>query len=98
MQLTDKNKNSMERQLTEIIEKYLEGNYLVGGENKTKMISEILVLFNVSNCNCDEDKQLDEESYKIEHLVNDTYQVIGETSGTVWKQGTLDECNEWVML
>ena len=38
----------MERQLTEIIEKYLEGNYLVGGENKTKMISEILVLFNVS--------------------------------------------------
>lgn len=38
----------MERQLTEIIEKYLEGNYLVGGEKKTKMISEILVLFSVS--------------------------------------------------
>lgn len=38
----------MERQLTEIVEKYLEGNYLVGSENKAKMISEILVLFNVS--------------------------------------------------
>ena len=42
------NKNSMERQLTGIIEKYLEGNYLIGSENKTKMISDILVLFNVS--------------------------------------------------
>lgn len=41
----ENNKNSMERQLTEIVEKYLEGNYLVGSENKAKMISEILLLF-----------------------------------------------------
>ena len=34
----------MERQLTEIVEKYLEGNYLVGSENKAKMISEIFLL------------------------------------------------------
>lgn len=40
-------KKSMERQLKEIIEKYLEGNYLVGIENKAKMISDILALFNV---------------------------------------------------
>ena len=39
----------MERQITEIVEKYLEGNYLVGSENKAKMISDILVLFNVRN-------------------------------------------------
>lgn len=45
----------------------------------------------------DQNKE-DEESYRIENLINDTYQVIGETSGTVWKQGTLEECNEWVML
>lgn len=38
----------MKRQLIEIIEKHLEGNYLVGRENKAKIISEILVLFNVS--------------------------------------------------
>jgi len=28
--------------LTEIVEKHLEGNYLVGRENKDKMISEIM--------------------------------------------------------
>lgn len=38
----------MERQLTEIVEKHLEGNYLVGSENKAKMISEILALFSVN--------------------------------------------------
>lgn len=43
----DKNKRIMEQQLTEIVEKYLEGNYLVGNENKSKMINDILVLFNV---------------------------------------------------
>jgi len=44
----DKNKRIMEQQLTEIVEKHLEGNYLVGNDNKAKMISDILVLFNVS--------------------------------------------------
>lgn len=39
----DKNKERMEQQLTEIVEKYLKGNYLFGRENKAKMISEILV-------------------------------------------------------
>lgn len=88
----------MERQLTEILEKHLKGNYFVGSEKKAKMISEILVLFNVSNCNCDEEKQLNEEIYKIEHLINNTYQVVSETSGTVWKQGTMEECNDWIMF
>ena len=36
----------MERELTEIVEKYLEGNYLVGSDNKAKMISDLLFLFN----------------------------------------------------
>jgi hypothetical protein len=43
-------------------------------------------------------KMDEEESYKIEHLINDTYQVIGETTGTIWKQGTLEECSDWMML
>jgi len=38
----------MKRQITEVIEKHLEGNYLVGSENKVKMINEILILFNDS--------------------------------------------------
>lgn len=90
----------MKEQIIKIIESKAQGKYhLEIDESDLEIIAnEILDLFSVSNCNCDEDKQLDEESYKIEHLVNDTYQVIGETSGTVWKQGTLEECNEWVML
>ena len=82
---------------TEIIE-ILQKKYPEYCMQHIDTADEILRLFSVSNCNCDEDKQLDEESYKIEHLVNNTYQVIGENSGTVWKQGTLEECNEWVML
>lgn len=34
--------------LTEILEKHLEGNYLVSSEDKAKMISDILILFNFS--------------------------------------------------
>ncbi len=37
----------MER-IEKIINKYTEGNYLLSGENKQKMISEILNLFPVS--------------------------------------------------
>lgn len=62
-----------------------------------KVADEIRLLFDVDNCNCDEIKQLSEESCKIEHLINDTYQVVGEPSGTVWKQGSLEECNEYLM-
>ena len=51
----------------------------------------------VVNCNCDESKQLEEE-FEINHLINDTYQVVGKDSNTVWRQGTMEECNEWVML
>lgn len=50
-----------------------------------------------NNCNCDEDSQ-SEEDYEVVHLSNSTYQVIGKSSKTVWKQGTLEECNDWVML
>ena len=56
-----------------------------------------LILYGVVNCNCDESKQLEEE-FKIKHLINDTYQVVGKESSTVWKQGTMEECNDWVML
>ena len=56
-----------------------------------------LNLSGVVKCNCDESEQLEEE-FEIHHLINDTYQVIGKDSNTVWKQGTLDDCNEFVML
>tara|TARA_R110000744_G_scaffold319826_1_gene426075 strand:- start:62 stop:361 length:300 start_codon:yes stop_codon:yes gene_type:complete len=56
-----------------------------------------LILNSVVNCNCDESKQLEEE-FEIKHLINDTYQVVGKESNTIWKQGTMEECNEWVML
>ena len=58
---------------------------------------EQLTLTEVVNCNCDESKQLEEE-FEIKHLINDTYQVVGKESNTVWKQGTMEECNDWVML
>ena len=58
---------------------------------------EQLRLHNVSNCNCDKENQPEEE-YDIQHLINDTYQVVGKETGTVWKQGTMEECNDWVML
>ena len=56
-----------------------------------------LTLTDVVNCNCDESKHLEEE-FEINHLINDTYQVVGKDSSTVWKQGTMEECNDWVML
>ena len=58
---------------------------------------EQLTLTDVGYCNCDESKQL-EEDFEIKHLINDTYQVVGKESNTIWKQGTMDECNDWVML
>ncbi|TXD45897.1 hypothetical protein [Polaribacter sp. IC073] len=58
---------------------------------------QLFDLYVVVKCNCDESKQLEEE-FEIHHLINDTYQVIGKDSNTVWKQGTLEDCNEWVML
>jgi DNA mismatch repair ATPase MutS len=66
-------------------------------EKFKKRIEELLTLTDVVNCNCDESKQLEEE-FEIKHLINDTYQVVGKESNTVWKQGTMEECNEWVML
>lgn len=56
-----------------------------------------LTLTDVGYCNCDESKQLEEE-FEIKHLINDTYQVVGKDSNTIWKQGTMEECNDWVML
>jgi len=56
-----------------------------------------LILSGVVKCNCDESEQLEEE-FEIHHLINDTYQVVGKDSNTVWKQGTLEDCNEFVML
>jgi len=58
---------------------------------------EQLTIPAVSNCNCDKENQPEEE-YDIQHLINDTYQVVGRKTGTVWKQGTMEECNDWVML
>jgi hypothetical protein len=63
---------------------------------QTEMEQE-LTLTDVVDCNCDESKQLEEE-FEINHLINDTYQVVGKDSSTVWKQGTMEECNDWVML
>ena len=62
-----------------------------------RALAEQLTLTEVVNCNCDESKQLEEE-FEIKHLINDTYQVVGKESNTVWKQGTMEECNDWVML
>ncbi len=62
-----------------------------------KYQAEQLTLTDVVNCNFDESKQLEEE-FEINHLINDTYQVVGKDSSTVWKQGTMEECNDWVML
>ena len=89
----------------ELLMEYMEQNqYFIGNdilakynELLQKEKKEQLTLTDVVNCNCDESKQLEEE-FEINHLINDTYQVVGKDSSTVWKQGTMEECNDWVML
>ena len=80
-----------------------ERDYGYDMANEKHYVSELielvknLSLSGVVDCNCDESKQLEEE-FEISHLINDTYQVVGKDSNTVWKQGTMEECNDWVML
>jgi len=64
-----------------------------------KLRSEIkqLTLTSVVKCNCDKDITED-LYYDVVHLINDTYQVVGRQTQTVWKQGTMEECNDWVQL
>ena len=81
-------KQEIDRILTEY---NLERMSFDGAHNK------LFDLYVVVKCNCDESKQLEEE-FEIHHLINDTYQVVGKDSNTVWKQGTLEDCNEFVML
>jgi hypothetical protein len=45
---SDLNKNSME-ELKKIIERYTEGNYLIGSAEREEMANELWHLFNVSN-------------------------------------------------
>lgn len=62
-----------------------------------KAIKLALTIPVVVNCNCDESDQW-KEVFEINHLINDTYQVVGKGSDIVWKQGTMEECNDFVML
>lgn len=92
--MKDYSKLSKEQLIDELI--------LLGDENliltsQNEELNKQLALYGVVNCNCDESKQLEEE-FEIKHLINDTYQVVGKESNTVWKQGTMEECNDWVML
>ncbi len=52
----------------------------------------------VGNCNCDNVNDYFEEQYILQHLINDTWQVVGEKTKTVWKQGTKEICQEWLDL
>jgi len=90
----------------EILEKHLKNNldqrlYLRSSRLTYNLCLDALnEAINYTHCCeelCDESKQLEEE-FEIHHLINDTYQVVGKDSNTVWKQGTLEDCNEFVML
>ena len=45
--------------------------------------------------NCCEDTKHTPEELVIVHLSNETYQVLGEY-GTVWKQGSFEECSRYI--
>lgn len=78
----DENKNSMERQLTEIVEKYLEGNYLLSSSDKAQMISEILDLLGEALRN------INETSIDFTRLLS---------SRSFWRDRTLKAINECKM-
>ena len=74
---------------------------LVNREAEGRILQEYadqqLRLYGVVNCNCDKDSAEDLD-YDVVHLINNTYQVVGRQTQTVWKQGTMEECNDWVQL
>jgi hypothetical protein len=60
--------------------------------------AEQLTLTDVSKCNCDGNDDVFEEQYVLQHLINNTWQVVGEKTNTVWKQGEKEDCIKWMDL
>ena len=57
-----------------------------------------LTLTDVGKCNCDGNDDVFEEQYVLQHLINNTWQVVGEKTNTVWKQGEKEDCIKWMDL
>ena len=64
----------MER-IEEIINKYTEGNYLLSGSDKHKMISEILDLFSVSKSLVESERLHNFDRFVYKNHPNDYYKV-----------------------
>tara|TARA_R110000764_G_C10799153_1_gene358717 strand:+ start:96 stop:389 length:294 start_codon:yes stop_codon:yes gene_type:complete len=63
-----------------------------------KWLEAKLTLTDVSKCNCDGNDDVFEEQYVLQHLINNTWQVVGEKTNTVWKQGKKEDCIKWMDL
>ena len=95
-----------ERQkLNKIIHNYVEVNKNEDYTNYKGLITaliewknEQLTLTDVSKCNCDGNDDVFEEQYVLQHLINNTWQVVGEKTNTVWKQGKKEDCIKWMDL
>ena len=67
-------------------------------ERFRELQSKQLTLTDVSKCNCDGNDDVFEEQYVLQHLINNTWQVVGEKTNTVWKQGKKEDCIKWMDL
>lgn len=76
----------------------VEKGYNLNDTLKPLKVAELIIDYHEkkSICNCDKQEQ-DLTGYDIKHLKNDIYQVVSKDGGTVWKQGTLEELNDYVM-
>lgn len=84
----------IEDKIRKIIEKHTHGNYLLDEAVREGIILDLIDMLD-SDFDFDASR---EQDYDICHLINDTYQVTGRRTGTVFLQGSFSECNEWVSL
>jgi len=98
----DKVKYSIEESLKEhkgYKSEYWKGSAFMG-ESILQTIEQVkeLTLTDVGKCNCDGNDDVFEEQYVLQHLINNTWQVVGEKTNTVWKQGEKEDCIKWMDL
>jgi calcineurin-like phosphoesterase len=80
----------------------LQNDFIITNENEAMIFKlsyeKAFSLNGVGISNCDNGNEFFEEQYILTHLINDTWQVVGEKTKTVWKQGTKEDCQKWLDL
>jgi hypothetical protein len=94
--------NKEEQEIIESTKEFAKAHNIHYDQMTENMIlnamTEQLLLHNVSKCNCDGNDDVFEEQYVLQHLINNTWQVVGEKTNTVWKQGKKEDCIKWMDL